>query len=349
MPTIFYGVAGEGNGHAIRSKTIIDDLKKEYTVHIFSYGKGYRYLKEFFPVKRILGFHMYYLNNTVSSFLTGIVNTVKFPLMCIASLQYLLAFLKHKPDVVITDFEPFVFYWAKMFQATTISIGNQHSITNTKIDKIRDQWIIELYSHIVIKSFLPNPTHTIISTFFPAKIIKKNTILVPPVIRKEVQEIKKQKIRHNDNIFVYQTSSSYKNMLSVLKEIDREFVIYGFDKEEKDGNLHFKKFNKEEHLVDLATADAVIINGGFTALSEALFLQKPIFSIPIKRQFEQIINGHYLNKLQYGMAVKDITKENLKEFLRKKEEYRKKMKKIKWEGNRLLFGVLQRVIEENVK
>jgi len=59
MATIFYAVAGEGNGHAIRAQTIIEELKKNHTLFIFSHGNGYRHLKASFSVKRILGFHMY--------------------------------------------------------------------------------------------------------------------------------------------------------------------------------------------------------------------------------------------------------------------------------------------------
>ncbi len=351
MPTIFYAVAGEGNGHAIRAKTIIDELRKDHVVHIFSHGKGYYYLKQFFPLARILGFHMYYVNNTVSSVLTGIVNIAKFPLMLLASLQYIPAFIKYKPDAVITDFEPFALYWAKIFNVQTISIDNQHSIINTKIDKIRGQWLTELYSRIVIHSFIPKPGKTIITTFFPTEIIKKNTVLVPPVVKQDVLEIrkkiksaKKKSESSRGHIFVYQTSPSYKRLIPVLKKIKKEFIIYGFNAEAEEGNLIFKKFNTKEYLEDLATADAVIINGGFTVLSEALFLGKPIFSIPIKRQFEQIVNGHYINKLQYGMAVKEITEEKFEVFLKKMEACRKNIKKIKWDNNKMLFEILNKHI-----
>ncbi|MEK6920643.1 MAG: glycosyltransferase family protein, partial [Nanoarchaeota archaeon] len=326
---------------------------------MFSHGNGYKFLKKFFPVHRILGFHMYYTNNKVSSFLTGTINTIKFPLMALASLQYPVAFLKHKPDIVITDFEPFLMYWAKVFSVPTISIDNQHSITNTQIDRIKSQWLTEVYSRAVIHTFLPNPDKTIITTFFSTPIIKDNTILVQPIIRPEVQKLRnknnktsknnktprsEEKQQDKEHIFVYQTSPSYKRMIPVLKKINRQFIMYGFNKETKEANLTFKKFNTEEYLEDLATADAVIINGGFTVLSEALFLQKPIFSIPIKRQFEQIINGHYINVLQYGMAVKDINEQNFTKFLERKELYRKNIKKIKWDGNKALFKLVEQLI-----
>lgn len=357
MATIFYSVAGEGNGHALRAQTVIEYLQKKHTVHIFSHGKGYRYLKKFYPVHRILGFHMYYINNTVSSVLTGAINFLKFPLMLLASFRYPFFFFWYKPSIVITDFEPFCLYWAKVFGVSCITLDNQHSITHTAIDVVPGQWLPELYSRAVIHSFLPFPSKILITSFFSAPVLTENSLLFPPLIRYEIQELKKKKYQTNKqqtnkqqtngHIFVYQTSPSYTKMLSVLKHIDRKFILYGFDRQEVVGNLHFKKFNDNEHLLDLATADAVIINGGFTTLTEALYLEKPIFSIPIHRQFEQILNGYYLSKLEYGMAVKEITKDNFEIFLAKKEEYRKNIRKRKWDGNGLLFETLDKIISNS--
>ena len=84
----------------------------------------------------------------------------------------------------------------------------------------------------------------------------------------------------------------------------------------------------------------MIINCGFTVLSEALYLKKPIFAIPIKRQYEQILNGYYLQKQGYGVAVKEITKSNFNEFLKNKKMYEKNIKKMQWDDNERLFEEL---------
>lgn len=346
MAKIFYGICGEGNGHAIRSRTIIEELKKNHDIHIFSHGKGYKYLKQFFPVHRILGFHMYYVNNSVSSILTGAINILKFPFMVLASLQYPVAFLREKPELVITDFEPFVLYWAKLFDVPCISMDNQHSITNTAIDKIPGQWLNELYSKLVIWSFLPKPDVTLITTFFETPITKMNTVLVSSIIKPELLQTKSGNKGH---IFVYQTSKSYKKLFSILKKISKQFIIYGFDREEQDGNLLFRKFANSHYAKDLAAADAVIINGGFTTLTEALYMQKPVFAIPIRKQFEQIVNGYYVQKMGYGMTVEKITEQNFIAFLENKEEYKKNIQKIQWDKNKRFFEMLDACILKSVR
>ncbi len=339
MARIIYAVAGEGNGHAIRAKTVIEHLiHKGHQVKIFSHGKGCAYLKKYYPVSRILGFHMWYLNNSVSNVLTGIMMVLKFPFMVLCSLRYIYDFLRYQPDVVISDFEPFACYYAHLFRIPIISIDNQHTITHTKIPKISMHYY---GSWAIVTFFIPKPTYTLITSFFYPKIKKKNTTLVPPIIQKSVENVPEKR---GDHILVYQTSTSYKELFNVLKKINKSFIVYGFDRSEHQENLVFKRFNEHEFLTDLARCDAVLINGGFNVLTEALALKKPVFSIPVHKQFEQMLNGYYLQKLGYGMAVRKITCKNFQEFLAKKEEMRRTLSRLKWDKNERFFTQLEHCI-----
>jgi uncharacterized protein (TIGR00661 family) len=44
MKRIFYGLSGEGLGHASRTLSVIDQLP-DCKVHVFTYGKAYEYFK----------------------------------------------------------------------------------------------------------------------------------------------------------------------------------------------------------------------------------------------------------------------------------------------------------------
>ena len=53
---ILYGVTGEGVGHAIRSRVLLEELVKEHEVHIVVSGRATEYLeKRFANVHRIWG------------------------------------------------------------------------------------------------------------------------------------------------------------------------------------------------------------------------------------------------------------------------------------------------------
>jgi uncharacterized protein (TIGR00661 family) len=84
----------------------------------------------------------------------------------------------------------------------------------------------------------------------------------------------------------------------------------------------------------LSACKAVIANGGFTLISEALYLKKPILSIPVKKQFEQILNAIYLERLGYGMYSKETNKENILRFSKNIQKYKKNLNKYNRYDNR---------------
>ena len=346
MAKILYSVAGEGNGHAFRSKAVIDHLLKKNKVHVFSHGKGFRYLAKFFPVKRILGFHIAYMNNNTSSILTFLFTVLKFPLMFLWNLRLIYDIIKIKPDVIISDFEPFTNYFSYLLFKPLISIDNQHMISYTKIPKLKNQSLYKIWADIVIKLFIPKANFRFITTFFYPKLKKKcnNSVkLVEPILRGEILNAKATKGNH---IFVYQTTKTYSVLFEAFKETDEEFIVYGFDKDKKDNNITFRQFNNENFLKDLTNSKAVIINGGFTLMGEAIYLGKPVLSIPVKKQFEQNLNAHYLEEMGYGKYVEDITLVNFFEFMKNLPNYEKNLKNFKHKKNKEFFEELDKKIAE---
>ena len=70
MAKILYGVAGEGMGHAIRSKVVIEELSKKNNVKVVTSGRSYQYLNNFFDAKEINYFKIIYRKNKAASFIT---------------------------------------------------------------------------------------------------------------------------------------------------------------------------------------------------------------------------------------------------------------------------------------
>src|SRR5215212_8761038 len=64
---ILYGVVGEGMGHAMRSRVILEHLiAQDHDVEIIAWGRAVDFLaKRFEGVKRIHGLHMIYEENRV--------------------------------------------------------------------------------------------------------------------------------------------------------------------------------------------------------------------------------------------------------------------------------------------
>ena len=344
---ILYGLPSEGMGHATRSKVIIEYLLQEHDVQVVTSDRAYSFLVQHFPnrVHEIDGFHLAYKNAVVSVSSTILMTLKNAPKNLLRNFnQYHDVVKNFNPDIVISDFESFTFFYAKLHRKPLISIDNMQIIDRAKlnIDIPSSEKANYLLAKNIIKAKVPNANQYLISTFFHPEIIKKNTTYIPPIIRTEIIQAKTTNKQH---IVVYQTSSSQQNLIPVLQQLPQEqFFVYGFNKDEQHGNVILKSFSEAGFIKDFATAKAVMSNGGFSFLSEAVYLQKPILSVPIKNQFEQFVNASYIEKLQYGRHFSDFTADCIIAFLYDLEMYTSNLKKYRQLGNEELYAQLKNTI-----
>lgn len=343
---VFYCVCGEGMGHAIRSGVIIDRIKEKYDVYVFSHDRAYQYLNEKFDnVYEIGGFNTVYIDNKVSNSKTFLSALKRNPSNLRAGYRELYKKARSlSPDVIVTDFEMYATTVSKLLQIPLISLDNIHMITQTKIDYPSHHQTDMLKAKGVIKSYVVRPKFHILTSFFFPKIKSgKNAVIYPPVIREEILKLKPT---NGDHIVVYQTSKESINLVQRLKTLDEKFIVYGFNKDEVDENLTYKSFNEDEFYDDLASSKAVVCNGGFTFISEAISLKKPIYSVPAQGNFEQILNGYYVKKLGYGEYHENMSARKLSNFLERLDRYQNKLNKTKTYNNDGIIRELEYRIEK---
>lgn len=338
---IFYTVCGEGMGHAIRSGVIINAIKDKYDIYIFSSDRSYKYLSQKFEnVFKIGGFNTVYENNEVANKKTLYEAVKNNPSNLKEGYEILYKKAKElKPNGIITDFEIYGSIVSKLLKIPLISLDNIHMITQTKIDYPPRHKLSMLKSKAVIKGYVIKPKIHILTSFFYPKIKPhKRAVLYPPVLREDILKIKPKK---EDHIVVYQTSANNLKLVEELKKIDENFIIYGFNKEHSDKNLEFRKFSEKQLYDDLSTSKAVIANGGFTFISESLYLKKPTFSIPAVGNFEQVLNGFYVEKLGFGQYNEGLDLQKIKSFLNNLDTYQKKLDQQKKTDN---TGIINELI-----
>ena len=129
---------------------------------------------------------------------------------------------------------------------------------------------------------------------------------------------------------------------------EQEFVVYGFHKDKKEDNVLFRSFNEKILYNDFKNAKCVITNGGFSFITEALQLEKPVLSIPVNKQYEQILNAMFIERLGYGEHHDYINQNILDSFISKLEVYRNNIKKNynKHIDNKETLTTLKETIEE---
>lgn len=346
---ILYGVPGEGMGHATRSKVIIDYLiQKGHSLKIVASSRAFTFLDKSFPGKviEIKGFHFAYEDAEVSTFKTFTLNLKGAPKNLLYNLKKeRLIIQDFKTDLVISDFESFSYFFARKYQLPIISIDNMQVMNRCSLDidiRKEERNNYQLAKQIV-KAKVPGCDHYLISSFFEATIIKKNTQIVPPIIRQAILDAKVSTGKH---ILMYQTSSSLKTVQEVLQQLPNEtFYVYGMNKDFTERNIVFKPFSEKGFIDDLSSARAVIANGGFSFISEAVYLKKPIYSFPIHNQFEQWMNAAYIQKLGYGRHFDSLDGDHLKSFLYDIAVFQNNLAAYKQEKNEKLFAAIEEVIK----
>lgn len=342
---ILYSVCGEGMGHAIRARVLLNHLTENNEVHIFASDRAYDYLSAHFEnVYEIGGFNTVYEDNTVRNKKTFIKGMKDLPGDLKNSLRLMYSVAKAvKPEIIISDFEFYSNLLSKILRLPLISLDNMHVLTQAELEVPRKYRTDRLAAEGVVRSFIQLPTRYLITSYFypPLKNPKKAKYF-PPVLRDEIMNLKPY---NGEHVMVYQTSDSNLKLLEILKDLDDEFVVYGFNRDEKDGNIEFKSFNEDDFFQDMANARAVISNGGFTLISEALYLGKPVLSVPVKKQFEQILNAIYMDRLGYGEFHEEVGMEDIERFLSRSDEYRKNIENyFVHDQNQAILEELDRII-----
>lgn len=325
MAKILYGVAGEGMGHATRTKAVLEQLRG-HDITLVSSSRAFLYLKRFFPrVHRIFGFHIIYRRNSVSNLGIFFSTLARVPLLAYSFLHTFLLAFRMQPQVIVTDYEPFTCYAGLLLGIPVISVNNQHLLnrTFTKYPE-KNRW--EAFKTRVVNALLiPSAKHYFVTSFSFGHPMASRTTLVAPLIRQGQRQLTPTIGKH---ILLYQTSRSNKRLLEIARLMPERFVVYGFGERKGNANMTFKAFDEEEFWKDLASCKAVITNGGYSLMSEALMLGKPVLAEPVRKQFEQELNARLLEREGYGKRVRRITVESLVAFLDNLDVYRSNLKKL---------------------
>ncbi len=135
MSRVIYGYSGEGSGHSSRTREMASYLiGKGHEVHLVSYDRGYKNLRDDFEVLEIEGLTLSSEDNRVSVLATIAENVKKLPKGTRALGKLRDLFKQVRPDVVVCDFEPMTAYLAEYFEIPLISLDNQHRMRYMEYD-----------------------------------------------------------------------------------------------------------------------------------------------------------------------------------------------------------------------
>lgn len=341
---VLYGVNGEGMGHATRSHVVIDALVARHDVRVVASGAAFHYLRDHLPrVDEILGPSFAIDQGEIRRWATVRQNLVRGPRELPATVQRWMSMIDDwHPDVVITDFEPLTGIFARSTYAPLICVDNINMIDRCRHDSeiIGDQRDEFMLARAVTRAMVPTAGDYIVTTFFRPPIHRGRTTLVPPILRPEIVAAEPAR---GDHLLVY--ASGDERLLDALRSTAVRCRIYGMRDEPNrgrgEGNLEFRPRSNEGFVEDLRTARAVVAGGGFSLLSEAVYLGKPVLSVPLEGQFEQLMNSRYLAREGYGLCVTEVDAAALDELLTGLDRFERALGRYEQVGNTVALRTIE--------
>lgn len=293
---ILYAIQGTGNGHLSRARDIYPELKKHGDVDILISGYQADVNLPFPVTYRLKGL----------SFIFGKRGGVSFsetlkrmdPLLLMKDILQLPV---TDYDLVVNDFEPVSAWACKLKKVPCIALSHQSAVVHSDAPKPRCKGLIGKF---VLKYYAPY------SEYYGFHFKRYEENIFPPVVRKEIQALTPVNDRHYT---VYLPSYSDTELICFLHRFKGvEWQV--FSKHNKEAfrfeNISIVPVQNENFIQSLARCEGALLGAGFEGPSEALYLNKKLMVIPMKKQYEQQCNAAALQEL----GVEVIPALSLKHF-----------------------------------
>jgi uncharacterized protein (TIGR00661 family) len=346
---ILYGVVGEGMGHATRSRVVLDHLlARGHEVRVVVSGRAHAFLLRVFAERpgiafeEIHGLHYAFDGDAIDRSETLRQNVAEAPRGLLHNLDISRRIGRDfEPQVVISDFESFAYFYAKQQGLPVISIDNMQILNRCRHEEaVTGGRAVDFrIAKAAVKAKLPGAWHYLVTTFFFPPVRKRRTTLIPPILRSEVLSAPRQPGEH---ILVYKSFGE--DLLPTLRSLPYPFRVYGTGRDAVEGNVTLCAFSETGFVDDLRTARGVVASAGFSLMGEAIHLRVPMLVVPFAGQFEQELNARYLARLGYGTWNATLDAAVIGRFIEDTPVYERALQSYVPRGNDILFTCIDELL-----
>ena len=256
---------------------------------------------------------------TIPTIFNAIINSRKY-LKSVSKIHTLVE--EHQPDVIVNfyDFLGGIYCLLKNPKCKVISLAHQFLIDHPQFDfpsgRMFDRVMLKLANKIVsIRS------SRILALSFQKfdDVPKKRLYVVPPLLRKEVREIK---VSDGHHLLVYMLNPGYATEVnSFHQKYPLEPLHCFWDKADAptelkiDEQLSYHLLDDKKFIDKMASSRGYVTTAGFESVCEAMYLGKPVLMVPVEGHYEQACNAIDAHKAGAGIYSNSFEIEKLIHYL----------------------------------
>jgi hypothetical protein len=273
-----------GNGNITRQRFLIDNIKKNNDIIVFTGEDKLLFLNESKKILRITKHYKY--SYEMKSILTNIHSYFR-------NVSHIFSIIKSEaPDRIIIDSDYHMLFLKYFYRGKIISINNSFDIINSPFTSIKKkQYYIEyldyLFQHLI-------PDSVIVPSIDHKRPSHRKFNFVP--LWSSITPSKKS----SNNILLIEGGSNLKFELSAINnaynssKLTKNLDVLGYEKpvtKQQTINVVTERGSIQPYIDN---AEVLIIRGGLSSISDAISSKLPFIIIPIKNHYEQNQNAKQL-------------------------------------------------------
>jgi uncharacterized protein (TIGR00661 family) len=280
---IFYAIQATGNGHISRAIQLYPYLKKFGTVDFFMSGNNAS-LNVDIPIKyKSKGCSLHYSQCGGLDY-WKIAKNIK-PLQMYRDAK---ALPLSDYDVVINDFDSITSLACRLQKVKSVQFGHQASFKSDLTPRAEKNNIM---GELVLQKYAPA------NNYLGLHFKEYDSFIRPPIIKDAIFQATPKDLNH---ISVYLPSfdrECLEKAFHKVKGVEFQWFLNDIKEVHSIGNITYFPVNQNLFNESMINCHGILTGGGFETPAEALFLNKKILSIPIKKHYEQECNAAALKLL----------------------------------------------------
>jgi len=217
-----------------------------------------------------------------------------------------------QPDVIINFFEPITAFYTltRRRRPPVVAVGHQFMFQHPGYVRAPHLWKQLLSMRVYTWLLGARATKLALSLYEAPDLPAKRIIVGPPILRRQLFALKPNPA--GQFTLVYLLNHGYADQIiqwSAAHPLTRLHCFY--DKPgapavfQHSPSLTFHKLDGEKFLNLMAECRNVVCTAGFESVSEAAWLGKPLFLVPVENHVEQQVNA--IDAEQFGIGLAETT------------------------------------------